>query len=83
MFKLFLSRDLGCRVVEYFFLMSYGCMSSHSKNVNGLMSFPIIHSAVSLHVSIIIIWKRRKQNIRHEVTEQSSAVTTLHYHIRN
>lgn len=29
--------------------------SSHSKNVNGLMSFPIIHSTVCLDVSIVII----------------------------
>ncbi len=42
------------------FLMGYGCTSSHSKNVYGLMSFPIIHSAVSLHVSIIIIWGKSK-----------------------
>lgn len=38
-----------------------GPESSHSKNVNGLMSFPIVHSTVCLDVSIVIVWGKKKK----------------------
>lgn len=36
-------------------------LSWRSENVYGLVSFPIIHDALSLHVPVLIIWGGRKR----------------------
>lgn len=47
----------------WLFKMWYSCCTSpNSKNVNGLMSFSVIHSPISLHVPVVIIWNKRAQH---------------------